>query len=152
MSLTHIAFELKYIFTSNIQCPLYLVHTGIGDLCPSSILNATKRLYLYLEILSHQRVFPLFRTICLACLIEDGTSIPNLCVFLDTREFILAMIMSRFLKLCGTRHANAGSSSIPLALTKSATSIGFDYLIKISGTHCFFSSFHRISKRQPTVV
>ena len=93
-----------------------------------------------------------FRSICLACLIEVGTSIPNLCIFLDCRAFILAMIMSRFLKVCGTHHANAGSSSMPLALSKSATSIGFDYLIKLSGTHCFVPSFHRISKFQPTVV
>ena len=89
---------------------------------------------------------------CLACLIEVGTSIQNLYVLLDTRAFILAMIMSRFLKLCGTHHANVSSSSMNIALTKSATSIGFDSLIKLSGTHYFVPSFHRISTFQPTVV
>ena len=151
-SFTQRAFLVKSIFTSKIRCPEALVQPG-GAFSPSpSISKAMPTLDISFFVASAQKVLPFFLSKRRASSIVRGTSMPYLCVRFLTRELTADMITSRFLRVYGTHHAKAGSSSMFLAVTYSATSIGFDSLSTFNGIHCFVPSFHLIRNCQPTVV
>ena len=101
---------------------------------------------------SIQRVLPFSLSSRLQCAIEVGISIPNLCIAFQTRKLTAEMILSLFLKVYGTHQAKAGSSSIFLALTYSATSTGLDSFRSFNGTHVWGPYFQSHKNFRPMVV
>ena len=95
-SFTQRAFLVKSIFKSKMMCPDALYQPGGALPFGPRISKATHTLPISLASASCQRVFLFFRSISIACLTEEGTSIPYLWLVLRTREFTAEIITSLF--------------------------------------------------------
>ena len=100
----------------------------------------------------YKNLLPFFLSSCFACSMLRGTSMPYLCVASLTLAFTAAITLSRFLRVYGTNHLKAGSSSIPWEFSYSATSIGFNSFKSFKRNLCSLPSFIAMSSFQPAVV
>ena len=104
------------------------------------------------SIASLQKVVLVSLSICSASSTVFGMHIPNLCVVFQYLLLIFDITLLHFLRMCLTHHENSGSSSLPLCTVYSATLIGFDAFISLSGIHKHDSFFYLINRFQSLVV
>ena len=131
-SRTHLIFHVKSIFTSQMRWPVTSCQPA-GAFCPSSNTSkATLMLYISFVSVSLHMVLLLVLLSSIACSTLVGISTPYLCVVFLMRCLINAMMALCFFRMYGVHHANAGSSSIPRTLAKSAVSTGWDSFRSLS--------------------
>ena len=119
---------------------------------PSHASKAILTFFISFSMASREEVVPVSLSICGASSTLLGIRIPNLCVVFQYLLFTFDITLLRFLRVCLTHHENAVSSSTPLCIVYSATSIGFKAFLSLSGIQEHDSSFHLIDSFQPLVV
>ena len=109
-----------YVLVSyKILVTLRLLHST--SLC----FNSYPDLFISFSMASHQKVILVSLSICSAYSTLLGIRIPNLCVVFQYLLFTFVITLLRFLRVYLTRHENASTSSIPLCISYSATSLKF---------------------------
>ena len=119
---------------------------------PSHASKAILTFFISFSMASHQKVVPVSSSICSASSTLLGIRIPNLCIVFQYLLFTFDISLSRFLRVCLTHHENADSSSIPLCIAYSTTSIGLDAFISLREIQEHNLSFYLINSFQPLVV
>ena len=148
-SLTHLAFQVKSILTSNIRCLLDFVYPTWRCSSYSSISTTTLTSLFYMVSASIHRVVPLYLLSQAQSATEVGILIPNLCVAFWMHQLTAEIFLSKFHRTNVTHQAKAGSSEIFRAVTNSATSTGFDYFKNFNVTHSCKAIFP-VEKEFPT--
>ena len=151
-SRTHLAFQVRSIFTSQTWWPVTFDHPA-GALCPCSrTSSAILMLDIYFARASFHIGSPFFQSSSIAWETSLSISMPYLRVVFLSLVLIANKITSCLQSMYRTSHAKATLSSMPLACANSSILTVWDSFISASVAHDSVQSHHLMSNFHPDVV